>query len=308
MQGNNFKISNLFVSFILIIITLFLMESCSIKNMNKGTPLLTTIGNKLNHQEINLLDKWLKTIPECYFIHLSDKRISTAKIIACIEAFDANFHTAEKLPFTLRNKVQKQFLDYYLGNKLLPFFDRLSRQEQTKVLSHIINSTYAANPKTVKWFLDKGLAVDNYGYIRASSKKETCETSLLLLNKSLQLNKYNKNKRNKLKHALFYLLANDPTNAHCPKVIESLIKVDHSLLDSRVNTGETPLHFYVEAIRDGTYKSANLVKKLVTRKNLNTRDNYGRTPLNILLKKSPYSTNNEAMEVAKILRKFGARK
>ncbi len=303
----NRKVSRVFISNLIIVITLLSMVSCGINHVNKGTPIIMKTNKKLNTQESNLLNKWLKTLPECHFIGLSKKKISPKKITDCIDAFDTNFHTDKRISFTLRNKVQKQFLDYYLGSKLLPSLVQLSKQDLSKVFSHIINSTYAANPKVIKWFLEKGLPTNNYGYITASSKKETCETSLLLLNRSLQSNNYSKSQANSLKKTLFYMLANYPTNAHCPKVIESLIKEDQSLLNAQVDTGETPLHFFVESIRDGTYKSVYLTKKLITNKNINKKDKYGRTPLDILLTKSPYPLSKAASDVIKILRQFGAR-
>jgi len=72
-----------------------------------------------------------------------------------------------------------------------------------------------------------------------------------------------------------------------PEVVELLRKTNPSLKNTRTELGDTPLHIFMEGyIRYSD--PITLAKKLITLQNINAQNNYGKTPLRILLEPIKY--------------------
>lgn len=268
----------------------------------------------MTNNDVDLLESWVKTIPECSFIFLhSNEKVSSESVNGCISKFDIFFNGDNKLPFKLRNKVRSQFLDYYLGDKLFVYLNQFSISELNKVFNIVIESNYAANPKFIKWFLNKGVSTRSIVYITKSSEKETCDVNMLILNKNIHFyldDKYLNERQAsgvRPKDLLFYLTSDLPTNAHCPRVIDLLISKNPALLNSKTDSRETPLHSFMASFNSGIFNNPVMLGgKLISKKNINAQDNMWRTPLHMLLTENIYPERKDMIHMVKVLLKSGA--
>jgi len=265
----------------------------------------SNINNKINPlpaKDIATIDYWAKkNVVDCHFLYEKKQVVNevTADIVnKCLDSFVSSAHEYLRLHYDKPNKLSKlfkeklydQFIDYYLYEKLFIYVNNFSLPELTKLLKHLTNSMYAANPKYLKLLISKGVSTREVVYIINNKfEKETCKAQMLIVKNNIHLYRNEKylNERqpkgSKPKDLIIYELGNIPSNSHCRDVVELLIKTNPNLKNSRTELGDTPLHIFMESFGDRYSKPISLAKKLITSKNINAKNNYGKTPLHVLL-------------------------
>jgi len=278
---------------LLFILLLLFVSSCSSVKNNKIFP--------LTKKDTAIIDSWAKSnVIECRFLYekkLTTKKITANKVNKCLDSFSDSIHHHLQFHYNepkkskfFNEKLYDQFIDYYLYDKLFVYVNSLSLPELTIIFQQLTDSMYAANPKFLKLLISKGVPTRKVVYIiHHISEEETCKAEMLILNNNIHLYRNEKylNKRQfrgvKPKDKIFYQLADMPSNSHCRDVVELLIKTNPNLKNIRTELGDTPLHFFMEGFGNRYKTPVTLAKKIITSKNINAQNNYGKTPLHVLL-------------------------
>ena len=310
------------------ILCLLFVSSCTNKVNVTNVQALKSSLPKLEEDKVLLLDNWVKkSVPDCGFLFKESNEVTSKSILKCMD----EFHFPENSDYS----QTKFFLDRYLGGKLQIYLRKLSSQDLTSILKHIIYSDYFDNPKFVKTLIDMGAQTKDILLQEVGIQSNTsCEVSMLILknNISLYKNKKTLNKpviyevskypehskhpgyRRYRKDVLFYFTYNYADSTPCSDVVEFLLKENPDLRNthSKYYYHFTPLHSYMSGFGSGGLDikvATRIGKKLISSENINLQDKRGKTPLHILLdniRLSSLPADFRYIKMAQILLKSGA--
>lgn len=311
----------------LIVFLCLSVSSCTNKVDVTNVQVLKSSLPKLEQNKTLLLDEWVKnSVPKCGFLFKESNEVTSKSILKCMDGF----HFPENSDY-LQTKF---FLDRYLGEKLQIYLLKLSSQDLTSILKHVIYSDYFDNPKFLKTLIDMGAQTEDILLQEIGvQSNNSCEVSMLILKKNISLYKNKKTLNESViyevskypehskhsgyrryrKNVLFYFTYNHADSTPCSDVVEFLLKENPELRDSNSEYyyHSTPLHSYMSGFGSGRdIKVATRIgKKLISPENINLQDKRGKTPLHILLgniRLSSAPTDLKYIKMSQILLKSGA--